>query len=88
MFCDAWLPLAQDTKVGIVTVLVALVSHKWVESIALSARCLKVGANWWCVPFATHARSCCLSSISKSLTCSSHPFDWPLTISRYVLGPL
>ena len=34
---------------GAVTVLVALVCHKWVESLALSARCLKVGANWWCV---------------------------------------
>jgi len=37
----------QDTKVGAVTVLVALVCHKWVESLALSARCLKIGANWW-----------------------------------------
>ncbi|CAL8469723.1 g9265 [Coccomyxa elongata] len=37
----------QDTKVGAVTVLIALVSHKWVESIALSARCLKAGANCW-----------------------------------------
>jgi len=39
----------QDTKVGAVTVLVALVCHKWVESLALSARCLKIGANWWWV---------------------------------------
>ena len=47
-----WLCLfdLQDTKVGAVTVLIALVSHKWVESIALSARCLKAGANWWCAP--------------------------------------
>ena len=34
---------------GAVTVLVALVCHKWVESLALSARCLKIGANWWYV---------------------------------------
>ena len=36
---------------GAVTVLIALVCHKWVESLALSARCLKIGANWWYVHF-------------------------------------
>lgn len=38
----------QDDRGGAVTVLIALVVHKWVESLALSARCLKIGANWWC----------------------------------------
>ena len=38
----------QDDRGGAITVLVALVAHKWVESLALSARCLKIGANWWC----------------------------------------
>ncbi|KAK9807742.1 hypothetical protein WJX72_007847 [[Myrmecia] bisecta] len=47
----------QTDKAGIVTILIALVAHKWVESIALATRCTKIGAKIWqiltcLIPFA------------------------------------
>ena len=45
------------------TVLIALVAHKWVESIALSARCVKAGANWWCARLPEAAG--CLAAFSE-----------------------
>ena len=29
------------------TVAVAMISHKWVESVALSSMCIRAGARWW-----------------------------------------
>ncbi|KAK9788603.1 hypothetical protein WJX73_003814 [Symbiochloris irregularis] len=37
----------QDTNAAVVTVAVAMVSHKWVESLALSTFCIRAGARWW-----------------------------------------
>lgn len=37
----------QETKAGVVTVAVAMIVHKWVESLALSSLCLRAGARWW-----------------------------------------
>lgn len=70
------LTFTQDTKVGAVTVLIALVSHKWVESIALSARCLKAGANWWCA----HCYDICFfgvchASVPLSRLCPFHAYS-------------
>ena len=30
-----------------VTVAVAMIVHKWVESLALSSMCIRAGAKWW-----------------------------------------
>eukprot|EP00884_Botryococcus_braunii_P015673 jgi/Botrbrau1/278/Bobra.0022s0247.1 len=38
----------QTSRAGVITVLVAMVSHKWVESIALTTRFLRAGPRpWW-----------------------------------------
>ncbi len=37
----------QDTNAGVVTAAVAMVTHKWVESIALSSMCLRARAEIW-----------------------------------------
>jgi hypothetical protein len=58
----------QDTRAGAVTVLIALVAHKWVESIALSARCIKAGGNWWCARFFEGFRF----SAARALDCIMH----------------
>lgn len=39
--------LLQDTNAAVVTVAVAMISHKWVESLALSTFCIRAGARWW-----------------------------------------
>ena len=43
-----------------VTVAVAMIVHKWVESLALSSMCMRAGARWWQIllvllPFAVMA---------------------------------
>ena len=39
--------MLQDTNAAVVTVAVAMISHKWVESLALSTFCIRAGARWW-----------------------------------------
>ena len=37
----------QNDDAGVVTAAVAMISHKWVESLAMSSMCIRARAKWW-----------------------------------------